>query len=117
MSQVLGYTVKSVTIDSEGNGLTVYAGRPASVNDNLMIALAGELAERIRFQRCDFFEQMTWIDDEREVSRLVADLPVETQARYIRRCRKEVRALLRQHWGDVETLVGELLRLEEVSEV
>jgi hypothetical protein len=109
MALALGWQVESAEITHNGYGGISRSnpGGHASEFEQLLIKLAGEIAERIRFKSCNFIHRLGWSDDKEAIAKLFI-LPPDVRAPLIREYRKQARAILEARWCYVEAIAAAL---------
>jgi ATP-dependent Zn protease len=102
--------------DGEGGGTVRYQlPEPVSDAHRIIIAMAGGVAEQLRYRSSGFLpspnaraDQCIWLE-------LTSHLPQEAQDAYLRMLQAQVRALLRINWHAVEAVAMTLVEHRNIS--
>jgi ATP-dependent Zn protease len=114
----LGYPVLQATIrvsDDFAGAVTWDVPGHLPLTDRAVIAMAGEIAQRLRYGRLTTCEWLGCSQDAQNWRTLVEGLPAESAERALRHTRRETRRMLREHWADVESVAQALIERETLT--
>ena len=108
--------VTSVRIHDQEDGGTVRYRLPDPVSDvhRIIIAMAGGVAERLRYRSPDYQPSPGVAADERVWLELTSHLPQNVRDAYLRKLQAQVRSLLNVNWSAVEALATALVERRNI---